>query len=95
MTDLEGNRVSDVKTEWKNEGNYTYVKVSAEGMKNGQIYVINLIRTVKINGESYTASTREYGYPQAAQQSVKINVKPGDHMVKLSVSGFPEGISGL
>ena len=91
VTDLDGKAISDVRTQWRNEGNYTYVKVSSQNMINDRTYVINLTRTVKIGNQTYKATTREYGRPQAPRNLAKINVSAGDHLVKLSVNGFPAG----
>ncbi len=85
---LQGVEISGTKTEWRSQGNYTYVKVSGP-LTNGQIYKVELTRTVKAGGNTFKAVTTQYGRPVAAPiDAKKITIKPQDRGVSLNCSGL-------
>ena len=86
VKDLNGNLVK-VKTEWKSDGNYTYVKISGN-LTNNTIYRIELTRTVKIGNKTYTAKTTQYGRPTTPISSSKITIKSQDRGVLLNCSNI-------
>ena len=86
VKDLNGNSVK-VKTEWKSDGNYTYVKISGN-LTNNTIYRIELTRTVKIGNKTYTAKTTQYGRPTTPISSSKITIKSQDRGVLLNCSNI-------